>query len=202
MVAVLLVATYAQAAVVNVEAIGTVIWNGIGDPPLDGVNSGEQLVMSFTVDSDVFDEGTPGDTRGYVINQASFSLSFSGGVEIGFMDPFPGGQTPYFSLVEGFPVSDGFFVSTSPFSPGGVPLAQDPFNFDLDLGYTEDTLTSLDILDALGVYGYDGMTRFSMGIWAIFPDNVVMGCDFEGMTIDSAVPTEDSTWGRVKSLYR
>jgi hypothetical protein len=200
--AVLLAASSAQAVVVTVEATGQVIFNGITEPPLSGVNGGEQIVMSFTVDSNDFDEGIPGDTRGYVIDQASFSLSFSGGVDIGLADPFPPGETPYFTLVEGFPLSDGFFVSTSPNSPGGVPLAQDPVNFNLDLGYDEDTLTSLDILDALGVYAYDGLTRFSFTLWRIFPDNVVMECDFEVLSIDAPVPAEGASWGAVKAMFR
>lgn len=200
--AVLLFAASAQAVVVTVEATGQVNWSGIGEPPLGDVNAGEQMVMSFSVDSDVFDEGTPGDTRGYVIDAASFSLSFSGGVEVGLMDPFPGGQTPYFTLVDGYPVSDGFFVSTSPFSPGGVPLEQDPFNFNLDLGYVGETLMSLDILDALGVYGFDGMTRFGFNLWGIYPDNVAMDCDFEMMIIDAPVATEKTTWSEVKALFR
>ena len=200
--AVLLFATSALAVVVTVEATGQVIWSGIGDPPLGDVNAGEQMVMSFSVDSDVFDEGIPGDTRGYVIDEASFSLSFSGGVEVGLMDPFPGGETPYFTLVDGFPVSDGFFVSTSPFSPGGVPLEQDPVNFNLDLGYEGETLPSLDILDALGEYGYDGMTRFALNFWAVFPDNVGMECDFISMTISASVAAEEATWSDVKALFR
>ncbi len=200
--AVLLFAANAQAVVVTVEATGQVIWSGIGDPPLGEVNGGEQVVMSFSVDSDVFDEGTPGDTRGYVIDAASFSLSFSGGVEVGLMDPFPDGETPYFTLVDGYPVSDGFFVSTSPFSPGGVPLEQDPFNFNLDLGYVEETLMSLDILDALGVYSFEGMTRFALNIWASFPDNVALECDFEMMIIDAPVATEEATWSDLKALFR
>ncbi len=200
--AVLLFATSALAVVVTVEATGQVIWSGIGDPPLGDVNAGEQMVMSFSVDSDVFDEGIPGDTRGYVIDEASFSLSFSGGVEVGLMDPFPGGETPYFTLVDGFPVSDGFFVSTSPFSPGGVPLEQDPFNFNLDLGYVGETLMSLDILDALGVYSFEGMTRFAFNLWASFPDNVAMECDFEMMIIDAPVSAEEATWSDLKALFR
>lgn len=201
--ATLLIATAgAQAVIVNVEATGQVIFNGIGDPPLSDVGSGEQMVMSFQVDSDVFDEGTPGDTRGYVIDAASFSLSFSGGVEIGLADPFPPGETPYFTLVEGFPLSDGFFVSTSPNSPGGVPLAQDPFNLDFDLGYVGETLASLDILDAVGTYGFDGLTRFAFGVWAVFPDNVVLGLDFESLTIDTTVPVEAATWSDVKTMFR
>ena len=200
--ATLLMAASAQAADVTVEATGMVIWNGINDGPLSEVNGGEDLVMTFMVDSDVFDEGTPGDTRGYVIDAASFSLSFSGGVEMGLMDPFPGDQTPYFALVDGYPVSDGFFVSTSPFSPGGVPLEQDPVNFNLDLGYVGETLSSLDILDALGEYGYDGMTRFGLNFWSVFPDNVGMDCDFISLTISASVAAEEATWSDLKTMFR
>ena len=199
---VLLVAT-AQATVVTVTATGEVVFNGIGDPPLNGVTPGEQVVMSFTVDSNNFVDGIPGDTRGYEIDQSSFSLSFSAGLDVGLMDPFPAGQTPYFTLVEGFPVSDGFFVSTSPNSPGGVPLEQDPVNFNLDLGYEGDTLGSLDILDALGVYGFDGLTRFGFNLWQIFPDNVVMECDFQLLDImEDGVPITESSWGGVKAMFK
>jgi len=200
--ATLLVAASAQAVVVTVEATGAVIWNGYDEVPLSEVNSGEEMVMSFTLDSDVFDEGTPGDTRGYVIDEASFSISFSGGVVVGLMDPFPGGETPYFALVDGYPVSDGFFVSTSPFSPGGVPLEQDPVNFNLDLGYVGETIPSLDILDALGEYGYEGMTRFGLNFWSIAPDNVGMDCDFISLTISASVAAEEATWSDVKTLFR
>ena len=199
---VLLVAT-AQATVVTVSATGEVMFNGIGDPPLNSVSPGEQVVMSFAVDSDNFVDGIPGDTRGYEIDQSSFSLSFSGGLDVGLMDPFPDGRTPYFTLVDGFPVADGFFVSTSPNSPGGVPLEQDPVNFNLDLGYVGETLGSLDILDAIGVYGYEGLTRFGFNLWQVYPDNVVMEFDFQLLTIEEGgVPITESSWRAVKGLYR
>jgi hypothetical protein len=173
----------AQAEVVTVTAMGQVLFNGIGTPPLSGVSGGDNVLMSFTVDSTNFVEGIPGDTRGYVIDQPSFSLDFDTPLSIGLIDPFPAGQTPYFTLVDGFPVSDGFFVSTSAVSPGGVPLAQDPVNFNLDLGYSGGTLSSLNILDALGTYDFTGLTRFGMTLWQIFPDNVVMEMDFQQLTI-------------------
>jgi hypothetical protein len=195
-------AVAAQGVTVTVEATGSVVFNVINDPPLSTVNGGEDVVMSFTVDSDNFVEGVPGDTRGYVIDHPSFALSFSGGVTQGLIDPFPGGETPYFTLVDGFPVSDGFFVSTSPFSPGGVPLEQDPINANLDLGYEGTTLASLDILDALGVYGYGGLTRFGFNLWAIAPHNVGMEIDFIQLSITGPVPVEPSTWGSVKETFK
>ena len=193
----------AHADIVTVTVIGQVMFNGVSDPPLSTVPGGDGAIMSFQVDSNNFMEGNPGDTRGYVIDQASFSLSFSSGVSVGLLNPFPAGQTPYFSLVEGFPVSDGFFVSTSPFSPGGVPLEQEPINANLDLGYTGDTLATLDILDAVGVYGFGGLTRFGFNLWRIFPDNVRMDIEFAQMTIEAGpLAVESSSWSRVKATYR
>jgi hypothetical protein len=173
----------ATADVVTVNVTGQVAWNAIGEPPLSGVGAGDSVELSFTVDSDNFVEGSPGDTRGYEIDQSSFSLTFDTPLTVGLLDPFPAGQTPYFTLVDGFPVSDGFFVSTSPFSPGGVPLEQEPVNFNLDLGYTGETLGSLDILDALGVYTFEGLTRFGFNLWEVFPDNVRLDMEFAQMTI-------------------
>lgn len=182
--ATVLVVAPAQAETVEVHvSCDPVVFNGIGSPPLGDVNTGELVELSFSVDSNNFIDGVPGDVRSYEIDQSSLSLKFSGGVEVGLLDPFPAGQTPYFSLVDGFPVSDGFFVSTSTVSPGGVPLEQDPYNLNLDLGYDGATLSSLNILDALGTYDFDGLTRFGFNLWSIFPDNVNMDIEFVQMTI-------------------
>ena len=121
LILVALLAGFAQAEIVRVTNTGIVIWNGIQEPPLSGVGGGENVILTFLVDSNLFDEGAPGDTRGYLITEPTFELAFSGGLTMGLLDP--SGETPYFTLVEGLPVSDGFFVSTSPFSPGGVPPA-------------------------------------------------------------------------------
>ncbi|MHC5007657.1 MAG: hypothetical protein ACYTGF_09905, partial [Planctomycetota bacterium] len=112
----------AQAGVmVDVTVTGIVEFNGIGDPPLSGVMPGDAVSLTFLVDSDNFVDGIPGDTRGYVIDQTSFLLSFADGIVTqGLMNPFPAGETPYFTLADGIPVSDRFWVSTSTNSPGGV----------------------------------------------------------------------------------
>ena len=170
--------------VVEVTVTGTVFFNGIGDPPLSDVQAEDAASLTFLVDSNNFMDGV-GNTRGYVIDQSSFVLTL-GSVEMGLADPFPAGETPYFTLADGIPVADRFWVSTSVNSPGGVPLAQDPIEANVDLGYTGDTLSSLDILDALGTYDFDGLTSFGFNLWAIFPDNVVLGIDFEQMTIAGA----------------
>jgi hypothetical protein len=189
-----LAAVPVNAATVTVTITGQVVFNGIGTSPLGDVDAGDPMLLTFNVDSDVYDEGNPGDTRGYVIDPSSFALTL-GSVTVGLADPIPDGRTPYFTLVDGFPVADGFFVSTSPFSPGGVPLEQDPYQLNVDLGYDGDTLSSLDILDAQGVYGFDGLTRFGLNLWAITQSNVVMEIDFESLRIEAApVPLPAGFW--------
>jgi len=173
----------AQAEPLTVTATGTVVFNGVTAAPLNAVGAGDAATMSFQADSNNFIDGIPGDTRGYVIDETSFSLAFDTPASVGLLNPFPGGQTPYFTLVDGFPVSDGFFVSTSPVSPGGVPLSQTPLNANLDLGYVGATLSSLDILDALGTYDFTGLTRFGFTLWQTFPDNVRMEIDFAQLAI-------------------
>ncbi len=175
----------AHADTVTVSASGTVLFNGIGDAPLSGVNGGETATASFTVDSNAFVDGIPGDVRAYAIS--NFTLSFSGGTSVGLLNPYPG--TPYFGVIDGFPVSDGFFVSSSTVSPGGVALVQSDYQFNLDLGYVGTTLGSTDITDAYGTYEFDGLTRFSMNIWRLFPDNAVMEMDFASLTITPAPGT-------------
>ena len=195
---ILLAAAPVHAATVRVDVSGQVIFNGIGAPPLGDVSAGDPVVVSFTVDSEVFTDGIPGDTRGYAIDTSSFVVTFDG-VQIGLLDPFPDGRTPYFTLVEGFPVADGFFIASSPISPGGVPLAQEPFQLNLDLGYEGDVLSSLDILDAQGDYAFDGLTRFSFNLWSITPDNVAMEMDFAGLSIH-AVPVPGALWLLISAL--
>jgi hypothetical protein len=181
----------AHAVTVLVAAFGEVTENLIADSPLGDVTAGEGVVMSFTVDSSNFVDGVSGDSRGYVIS--SFSLAFSGGVNVGLL---MGGDTAYFTLADGMPVSDGFWVSTSPDSPGGAPLEQEPYNVNLDLGYEGDTLSSLGILDAAGVYDLNGLTRFGFTVWQGSPDFPGMQIDYHQLMIQPLppVPVPAALW--------
>lgn len=181
--------TAARADLINVTVTGTVTFRASNlGAPLSGVAVGNTGVMSFQVDSANFVDGIPGDLRSYPIIESTFALEFqSSGVTVGLVDPFPTGQTPYFTIVEGFPVGDGFFVSTFTTSPGGVPISQSPLQANLDLGYEGTTLTSLNILDVQGTYGFGGLTRFGYNIWQASPDNVRLDMDFESLTIQ-AIP--------------
>ena len=173
----------ALAEIVEVRISGTVLSNFVSGAPLDAVDSGDAVTVTFRVDSNDFVDGIPGDTRGYEIIASSFTLEFDTPVSMELLNPFPSGQLPFFTLVESFPVSDGFFISTNPNSPGGVPLAQEPINLNHSLGYEGSTLADLEILNALGTYDFTGLTSFGLNLWAIVPDNVGMEMDFEQMTL-------------------
>jgi hypothetical protein len=182
----------AQAEIVLVEIAGTVEFNQVSAPPIGSLTAGTSVVLSFLLDSDDFVNSPTYPTRGYAIDQASFSLA-GGGVSVGLQSPFPAGQTPYFVLRNDDPAVDGFFISRSVDFPIGVPLAQvgvfGRFSHDFSVTYSGGLLESLDILDAVGTYEYDGLTNYN---WLIEdgPASPV-GIGFDSLTI-SVVPAPAS----------
>ena len=128
-----------------------------------------------------------------------------GSVVVGLQSPFPAGQTPYFVLRDNDPAVDGFFLSTNVDFPGGVPLNEPGgiapyFVSTFSVTYTGGTLSSLNILDALGTYDFTNLTVF----WFVIQDSGFepIGMIFEQMTISAVVPVEPSSWGQVKALYK
>jgi hypothetical protein len=123
--------------------------------------------MGFDVDSSVYVDSSSYPTRGYVIDATSFSMSV-GGVPVLFDNPQP--VPAYFVLRDNDPAVDGFFMSggsvdypfpTTVHIPGLVP------EHELDYHTTfngTDTLTSLNILDAVGTYGTDNLSVYQ---WTI-----------------------------------
>jgi hypothetical protein len=184
---------------VEVTITGEVEFNQINSGPLAAVNAGETATTSFIIDSSVFDDNPNFPTRGYDIDQGSFSLAFDS-VTVGLQAPFPIGQTPYFVIRNDDPAVDGFFLSTILDGPMGVPTdVTGGFGQFIDafsVTYTGDTLTSLNILDALGTYDFTNLTVFNYTI-DDGPFNP-LGIVFEQMTIaepaGNAVPAV-STWG-------
>lgn len=157
----------AEAEIVLVEIAGTVEFNQVNAPPIGSLTAGTAVVLSFLVDSDDFANSPTYPTRGYVIDQASFSLA-GGGVSVGLQSPFPAGEVPYFVIRNDDPAVDGFFIARSVDFPIGVPLGQagffERFSQDFSVTYGGGLLESLDILDAVGTYAYDGLTNYN---WTI-----------------------------------
>ena len=190
----MLVTPLQAGTLVMVTAHGEVEFNQIRTPPLGDVSSGEAVTMTFVVDSDIFDNSASFPTRGYIIDQATFSLAFDSAT-MTLQDPFPATETPYFVIRDNDPAVDGFFVATNVDFPFGfgVPLNQTgifgQFKNSYNVTYTGDTVPSLDILDALGTYDFTGLTVFS---WTIDdgPFNA-MFIIFNQMTIEAVIADAD-----------
>lgn len=177
----------AGATPILVEIHGDVYGNQVSTGPLGNVNAGETVTYSFTLDSEDFVNGSF-PTRGYAINLNSFALNFSGGTNIGLSPSFAG--PAYFVIRNNDPAADGFFLSQGLDFPTGLSLDQagvfGNFAASFSVSYTGDTLSSLNILDAVGSYDFTGLTAFGMGI-DDGPFEGVVGIDFSSMTI-SVVP--------------
>lgn len=193
-VALLAATAAAQAVDVTVTVHGTVAYNVIqGD--MGPVPDGAPVAMSFSVDSDDYIDHPSYPTRGYRIDPATFTLDV-GGVVVTMDDPQPYADA-YFVLRNDDPAVDGFFVTqgdigypmpASVHVPGLAP--EHELNFSRTFLGT-DTLKSLDVLDAVGHYGFENMSSF---MWTLGRfGNYGAEFDYESITISAAVP-EPTTW--------
>jgi hypothetical protein len=203
----LVLAAPALAEMVQVEIITEVEYNQVSFGILADVVPGDIVVATFLVDSDNFIDSTSYGVRSYPIDMASFQVTLGTVGPVGLVLPQPDNATVYFVVRESDPVSDGFFLSANPEWPWvnpylDIPAQLDPyFGYKYEVGYSGDTLSSRDILEAAGSYGYDGIESFYVGLQDAWAD--AMGCILVQTVITpQGVPVEDTNWGNVKSLYR
>lgn len=187
-------ACIASADIIQVDIVGTVDFGGVNIGQWADVNPGDSAVMSFQLDSNNFLDSTNFPTRGYEIISSSFALTLDG-ITGGMANPYPGGATPYFILRDNDPAVDGFFLAEHPDQfPIGVATDEagqvgDTFRALFQATYGGDLLNSLNILDAVGTYTFDGLTVFNWGL----EDGPFqpMGFIFDSFTI-SVVPAPSS----------
>lgn len=181
----------AGAELVQVDIYGVVAGNSISFGEFANVNAGDAVHVSFSLDSTLFVDSPNFPVRGYQILQDSFTFQ-AGSVSVGLANPFPAGQTPFFVVRDNDPAVDGFYLSTNVDFPFGVPVnaaaaLSDYFSASFEVSYPQDTLSSLDILDALGTYDLTGLSLFSFGLLdASFEP---MFIDYQMMTITPAPAT-------------
>jgi hypothetical protein len=203
-----LMAPFAYADLVTIEFIGTVEYNQVNNGIFGDVNAGEAVLATFTVDSDVWEPSPNGyGVRGYPIDLASFELTIGSVGPVPLVIPQPNGETSYFNLRNADPVADGFFVSNMLENDWTLPKLDVPgqidpyFGFHWSVGYTEDTFSSLDIMDALGSYDYTGLTNFYTAIADAWAD--AMGLEFVQTNITAGpVAIESVSYGAVKAMFR
>lgn len=203
-----LLACGAMAETVTIEFIGEVEYNQINQGIFADVNSGDAVYATFNVDSDVY-EPSPGGygVRGYNVDVASFQLTIGSVGPVPLVNPQPNGEITYFNLRNDDPAADGFFIANqldwdNNLPKLDVPGGLDPyFGFHWSVGYTGDTFSSLDILDAVGSYDYDGLTSFYTTIADSWAD--AMGLIFLQTNISTGtVATDASTMSSIKAMYR
>lgn len=154
----------------KVTVTGSVEWNQVNFGIFADVSYGDPVTMTFEVTSDNYLNSPNYPTRGYVIDQDSYTLTV-GPATVSLADPYPDGQVPYFVLSNDDPVSDGFFIANNniDWPWPGLPLNEpgvigEPFESHFDVGYEGNTISSLDIRDAVGTYDYTGLTRFYFNV--------------------------------------
>lgn len=178
----------AHAERVQVEIVGTVDYSVI-QGGASGIRSGDRAVMSFSLDSGNYLNSEYFPTRGYRLDLSSFVLRIAG-VDMTLLNPQAGSGDALFVLRDNDPQVDGFFLSlgTDDRVPLGlmIPGLSDPHEveFGRTFGVTT-TLRSLNILDAVGTYGFEHMESFQWSVGA--QGNYGLEINYEQMTI-SAVP--------------
>jgi len=179
----------AQGAIVQIDIAGTVDFNVFSTGPFAGVPSGAPASLRFQVDSNNFLNNPTFPTRGYVITQPTFTFQAGAGSTT-LLNPFPAGQTPYFVLRNNDPSVDGFFISTGTGLPSPLALQFNPnAGMNFLATYPGTTLSSLDILGAVGTYSLTGLSVFDWRI-SVGPGDP-MGMNYNTMTI-SVVPAPAS----------
>lgn len=184
-----LIETSTHAAIVNVTVTGVVEFSVIQGNQAS-VPDGAPVQMSFNLDSNVFTNSASFPTRGYHLILNSFSLTV-GGQPISITNPQPGGNTAYFVLRNNDPAVDGFFLSTGsvnvPFPVGvNIPGIAQPHELNFSATYTNPaTLSSLNILDAVGTYNLSGISSYNWSVGVFGTDGALY--EYQTMTI-SVIP--------------
>lgn len=172
---------------VQVTITGEVEFNQVNpaNSRLGNVNTGDDFTLTFVLDPNNFTDSTNFPTRGYALAPGSLTLEI-GSETFGLLDPL-GTETPLFVIRNDDPAVDGFFLGSSVdgFNDGVAldePGGFGAFRYNFSVGYNNDPLPSLDIIDAQGTYDFTGLTSFNTTI-DDGPFNPV-GMIFEQMTIE------------------
>lgn len=192
-----MVITVRQAPVVaeevKVEISGQVEYNQVqpANSRMGHPKAGDEVTYTFQVDSTNFTDSNIHPTRGYPIIGDSLSAVI-GSETFGIQDPLTG-NNPLFILRNNDPKVDGFLIGTSVNGfENGAPLNEEgafgPFRMNFLLTYLHDPLPSLDILDALGTYSFNGISSYHLTIddGAFNPVGII----FKQMTI-KAIPNHE-----------
>ncbi|MBI1189939.1 MAG: hypothetical protein GC200_04565 [Tepidisphaera sp.] len=159
---------------VRVVVTGVVERNDFISGTYFGVPVGAPVTMTIDLDStDYLDSPSlPGVTRGYRFYPNTFSLTIGNVTRSLRTSPV---LPAYFVVRNDDPRADGFFISQGTDIDTEIPLDMIPNNYGIAFLRTfnsiptnppgpDPTLHSVNILDALGSWGYDNLSVFNMNI--------------------------------------
>lgn len=161
----------ANAQTVRVVVTGEVESNGFTTGNYAGVPSGAPVSMVIDLDATNFVDSAllPGRTRGYRFYASTFSLHI--GAISTTLTPSAAG---FFVVRNDDPRVDGFFISQGTDIDTMVPLDMVPTNFGIAFARTfnnplpppalDPTLPSVDILDAVGTWGFENISSYNFTI--------------------------------------
>jgi hypothetical protein len=191
---VLTTAAVTSASPVRVVVTGSIEYNAFqsGTFARSIVPSGSPVMMTLDLDSsDYFDSpNLPGVTRGFRFNPSTFHLQV-GSVSASLRADV---TEAYFVLRNNDPRVDGVFISMGTDIDTEIPLAMTPNNYGIAFSRTfagapdfpstdpDPTLSSLNLVDAVGTWGYDNLSSYNMAIQQ-GEGSVPMGIGYETLTI-------------------
>ncbi|MCP4546531.1 MAG: hypothetical protein GY835_08720 [bacterium] len=196
------IAAPATAVQVKVEIDAWIEYNQIPNGPFSEAQAEDLTTVTFLIDSDNFIDSSSYNLRAYEIERTSFELAF-GPATAGLMDPLT--DTPYFVVRDGDPVADGFCLTMGDIDWPIPPLLDQVGMLDnlacaFEVGYSGETLGSLDIVDAVGIYDYDGLTNYYHAILDGGMEAAALWFTEISISLVTTATTATS-WSELKSLY-
>ena len=168
----------ARHTLIKVVVRGTVHTNAIGHKqsllssvgpyiPLANIKPGTKVQLRFLADplhqaAGGDDANAHSQLHAYQLVKPSLTLEFEPplGIEISLHATLPPGMDVYFVMYKDHLNADGLFVSTSPVSPGGVPLARPP---EPKPGEASEPDSLRELVERIGPDPPKGPMRFSGG---------------------------------------
>src|SRR5262249_32005537 len=151
---------------------------------LAGVVAGDPISIRIKLDSTNFlNDPNSLPTRGYWFNPSTFFMTV-GSVNVSLT---PSITNAYFVLRNNDPGVDGIFISTGTANDVELPLVMTPSGYGIAYKWTfngQTTFSSLNILDALGVYGYPNISSYN---WAVSFNEISYPMQFDPPTTTTSI---------------
>ncbi|MFO0858303.1 MAG: hypothetical protein U0640_13220 [Phycisphaerales bacterium] len=198
----------ADAATVRVFVEGRIESNAFTSGTFAGQPVGAPVEMTITLDSNNYldSPNLPGRTRGYRFTPGTFSLRV-GSVTTTLRNNV---TSAYFVVRNNDPRVDGFFLSVGTDIDTPIPLAMTPNNYGIAFSRTfgnippfpdpDPTLQSLDILGAIGTWGFDNISSYNFAV-QLGEISVPLVFEYQRITISRVTECDSIDFNNDTSLF-